>query len=231
MHRIILGALLACAVAACGSDESLPPGGAPGVEIQSYELLTDVICVGVLAGHVYYIKSEEAYYYCDGSDLQPLDLGGEQGPPGPQGEAGADGFAGFRSYGINHAAGVLILTLPDGSTDSLVAATVTNDTTQVSPGGYLAVRNPASGSVDSRLYINIENGDPAGEGIACSLFHDEDDSPRKDWYFATDLGNNHTDVWGDIWGVGVWVPTFVLSRAGDSGVVVPENVSLSVLCY
>jgi hypothetical protein len=87
------------------------------------------------------------------------------------------------------------------------------------------VHNAASASVDSRLFVNIS--DTEGGGIACSVFHNEDDSPREGWYYATDSGNGYTSIWG----LTEWVPTFVLSRAGDSAVVLPANVSLDVLCY
>jgi len=200
---------------------------------------------------VYYVESEAAFYYCDGSALQPLDLEGLDGEAGVDGssctvvdngdgtktiscEDGSsavvsDGVSSpyeFRDYTINHlAAGDLVLTLPDGTTDSLVVATVINGTTQVSTGGYLAVTNAASG--DSKLFVNIGDGD----GIACSVFHNEDDVPRRDWYFSTDAGNNVGTIWESTWGVGVLIPTFTLSRAGDSVVVLPPNVQLDVLCY
>jgi len=74
---------------------------------------------------------------------------------------------------------------------------------------------------DAILYFNL-NGSPS---IACTLLHDEDDSLRSGFYFATDGGNDFKSIWGK-----GGINTFALSREGVASYVIGVWASYNILC-
>src|SRR5690242_15060628 len=74
------------------TDEQLSSDKSGDPQVETYESLKQVpICNPLLAAHVYYIENEQKFYYCDGKQLQPLDLHGQDGKDGKDGTDGKDG--------------------------------------------------------------------------------------------------------------------------------------------
>ncbi|KHD06870.1 hypothetical protein PN36_10060 [Candidatus Thiomargarita nelsonii] len=85
---------------------------------------------------------------------------------------------------------------------------------------WIAYR-PGNNKKDAILYFNL-NGSPS---IACTLLHDEDDSLRSGFYFATDGGNDVESIWGK-----KGIHTFALSREGVASYVTGGWATHKILC-
>lgn len=106
------------------------------------------------------------------------------------------------------------------------------------PDGMRYFLDPANAPIDKYLFVRDGNGkkvmaykpSSTGDGelvvslegsvsIACTLLHDEDDVPRKQ-YFATDAGNNNP----------LDRPAFILRAEGERNNPVPRFSSFHIMC-
>jgi hypothetical protein len=118
--------------------------------------------------------------------------------------------------------GAIHYTAPDGSTYIL---TVGDGTASAGLGASSKVAYaPGNGTTTwGKLYFNL-NGIPS---YACTLLHNEDDSIRHGFGFATDGGNGYASIWGG----STNTKTFVLEREGTAGVPIGVNQSFRIICF
>ena len=115
--------------------------------------------------------------------------------------------------------------VPDSSsvtfTDADGLAHVINVSGAAVTTSHLAWR-PGSGGGDGRLYFNIESS----PSISCTLLHQEDDTPRPGYYFATDGGNDVAGIWGN-----ATTSTFILARSGVSTAPMVSAAAFNIMCF
>ncbi len=118
--------------------------------------------------------------------------------------------------------GDVTYTAPDGANYTLA---VGNGTASVGLGsGSKIAFAPGNGTTTfGKLYFNL-NGIPS---YGCTLLHNEDDSVRHGWGFATDAGNGYTSIWGGTTNT----KTFVLEREGVAGVPIAVHQSFRIICF
>ncbi len=118
------------------------------------------------------------------------------------------------------ATNIITYTNPGRPTDTLDLTGIVPGELRVSSGGLLAI-SYSDGVIDSRLYVDIDTS----PRVACVLLHEEDDTARAGFYFATDGGNDVAGIWGNS-----TTGTFMLSREGHLGGIVPIYTQYRILC-
>ncbi len=118
--------------------------------------------------------------------------------------------------------GDIIYTAPDGANYTVA---VGNGSASAGLGATSKVAfAPGDGTTTfGKLYFNL-NGIPS---YACTLLHNEDDSIRHGFGFATDGGNGYASIWGG----STNTKTFVLEREGVAGVPISVNQSFRIICF
>ncbi len=77
---VALLALSALTQLACNEAEDAQPQTAGDAQVQSYELVSQLpACTPSRTTEVYYVRSEDRFYYCDGQRHQVIDLSGQDG--------------------------------------------------------------------------------------------------------------------------------------------------------
>src|SRR5262245_52273179 len=77
----ILGLCALLLAAGCADERERPQRSAPAFE--TYAVLSQVpTCNPSHMAQVYYVASEDQFYFCDGTRLRPIDLSGQDGEDG-----------------------------------------------------------------------------------------------------------------------------------------------------
>jgi hypothetical protein len=111
---------------------------------------------------------------------------------------------------------VLKVTLPGGMENTVFIGGGAEAT-----GTHIAFRPGSPGESDGAVFVNIE-----GSSGSCTMLHSDDDYGHDGFYVATDHGNQLESIWGNS-----ETETFVLKRAGISGVPIDPNANYVIACF